>query len=124
MPERMPRPCSTPGCRELTTQGKCGQHKKEESKRYDSQRGTAHQRGYGGRWVKYRRWFLARRPICECKECKESGRILPATVVDHIKPHKGNYELFWDPNNHQAMAKRCHDKKTATEDGGFGHGSN
>jgi 5-methylcytosine-specific restriction enzyme A len=29
--------------------------------------------------------------------------------------------LFWDRNNWQAMAKACHDKKTASEDGGFGH---
>lgn len=41
-------------------------------------------------------------------------------LVDHIIPHKGDMELFWDRNNWQAMAKECHDKKTATEDGGFG----
>ena len=40
----------------------------------------------------------------------------PASVVDHIKPHKGDYDLFWDEANHQALCKRCHDIKTATED--------
>jgi len=59
-------------------------------------------------------------PICECKDCKKSGRIIAAEVVDHVIPHKGSYELFWDPNNHQAMSKRHHDRKTALEDGGFG----
>jgi len=29
--------------------------------------------------------------------------------------------LFWDNTNWQSMAKECHDKKTATEDGGFGN---
>jgi 5-methylcytosine-specific restriction enzyme A len=42
-------------------------------------------------------------------------------VVDHITPHRGDERLFWDTANHQAMAKRCHDPKTAREDGGFGH---
>ena len=35
--------------------------------------------------------------------------------------NKGDYDLFWDEANHQALCKRCHDIKTATEDGGFGN---
>jgi 5-methylcytosine-specific restriction protein A len=27
--------------------------------------------------------------------------------------------LFWDSSNWQAMAKVCHDRKTARQDGGF-----
>ncbi|WP_239688677.1 hypothetical protein [Aquitalea magnusonii] len=56
-------------------------------------------------------------------------------MVDHIKPHRlkdaldsGDVEairraqaLFWDTANWMPMAKRCHDKKTAAEDGGFGN---
>lgn len=42
-------------------------------------------------------------------------------MVDHIRPHKSNYDLFWDPNNWQSMCDPCHSKKTATEDGGFGN---
>jgi 5-methylcytosine-specific restriction protein A len=45
---------------------------------------------------------------------------MPATVVDHIKPHRGNQESFWDSDNWRAMCKRCHDIKTVKEDGGFG----
>jgi len=30
-------------------------------------------------------------------------------------------KLFWDRNNWQSMAKACHDRKTAAEDGGFGN---
>jgi 5-methylcytosine-specific restriction protein A len=30
-------------------------------------------------------------------------------------------KLFWDKRNHQALCKRCHDEKTASEDGGFGN---
>jgi 5-methylcytosine-specific restriction protein A len=41
-------------------------------------------------------------------------------VVDHKVPHRGDMKLFWDRNNWQSMAKECHDRKTASEDGGFG----
>lgn len=41
--------------------------------------------------------------------CEQVGRITPATVVDHIKPHKGDPELFWDTGNWQPLCKTCHD---------------
>jgi 5-methylcytosine-specific restriction protein A len=47
--------------------------------------------------------------------------VVAATVVDHIVPHKGDKVKFWDSSNWQSLCKRCHDAKTATEDGGFGH---
>jgi len=83
-------------------------------------RPSAASRGYGRRWQRRRIVYLKKHPLCECKECKEIGRIKLATVVDHIIPHKGNQELFWDEDNWQAMAEECHNKKTATSDGGFG----
>ncbi|WP_309252328.1 HNH endonuclease signature motif containing protein [Paenibacillus spongiae] len=48
-------------------------------------------------------------------------RVNAATVIDHIKPHKGNKVLFWDRNNWQPLCKSHHDKKTARYDGGFGN---
>jgi 5-methylcytosine-specific restriction protein A len=44
----------------------------------------------------------------------------PVEVVDHIIPHRGDQNLFWAEWNLQALSKRQHDTKTATEDGGFG----
>ena len=38
------------------------------------------------------------------------GRSVAASVVDHIVPHKGDHKLFWNPKNHQALCKHCHDK--------------
>lgn len=55
-----------------------------------------------------------------CVECQREGSLEMATVVDHIVPHKGDMDLFWDSNNWQGLCKRHHDKKTATQDGGFG----
>jgi len=82
-------------------------------------RPSACARGYGRRWQKYRAAFLKINPLC--RPCDKNGELAAATIVDHIKPHKGNYDLFWDPANHQPICKRCHDKKTAIEDGGFGN---
>ena len=36
-------------------------------------------------------------------------------VVDHIRPWRGNEDLFWDESNLQCLHKKCHDAKTAQE---------
>ncbi len=66
----------------------------------------------------YRESYLRRHRWCVA--CKAGGRRTAATVVDHVKPHKGDKALFWKHGNHQALCKRCHDQKTAKFDGGFG----
>ena len=53
-------------------------------------------------------------------KCMEQGDVVAANVVDHIVPHKGNEALMWDESNYQSLCKTCHDRKTATDDGGFG----
>ena len=82
------------------------------------QRRTAAQRGYGHRWQVARLEFLRAHPLCVL--CEAAGLLTAATVVDHITPHKGNYDLFWDQRNWQPLCRTCHNRKTATEDGGFG----
>ncbi|HOO52277.1 MAG TPA: HNH endonuclease signature motif containing protein, partial [Alphaproteobacteria bacterium] len=47
-----------------------------------------------------------------CVECERKGHVIPATVVDHIIPHRGDETLFWDESNWQALCKKCHDRKT------------
>jgi 5-methylcytosine-specific restriction enzyme A len=88
----------------------CANCKSETSKRYDKQRGSARSRGYTRRWAAVARAHLMKYP--ECVMCKR-----PAEEVDHIKPHKGDQRLFWDPKNRQSLCKICHSRKTATEDG-------
>lgn len=69
------------------------------------------------RWLRLRAAYLAVNPLCEC------GCNRPATVVDHRKPHNGDDGLMYAWDNLQAMTKPCHDRKTATQDGGFGRAS-
>lgn len=120
VPSKPMRPCSYPGCRTLTRERHCDKHKKQEQKRVDQQRGTAVKRGYNSRWQKARLTYLKSHPLCV--ECLKEDKVVAATVVDHIIPHKGDQKLFWDTGNWQALCKQCHDKKTAREDGGFGRG--
>jgi 5-methylcytosine-specific restriction enzyme A len=35
--------------------------------------------------------------------------------VDHITPHKGDRQMFWDRSNWQSLCHRCHSRKTARE---------
>lgn len=119
MPSKPKHPCNHPRCPNLTDTGYCEEHK-QQARKYDQERGSAADRGYDSRWRKARIGFLMKHPLCV--ECERKGRIVPATVVDHITPHKGDKQLFWDKANWQTLCKTCHDRKTATEDGGFGNG--
>ncbi|TXH43827.1 MAG: HNH endonuclease, partial [Desulfurellales bacterium] len=77
-----------------------------------------HQRMYWGRWRRASVLFLDGHPFCV--RCEEAGRAVPATVTDHVIPHRGDDRLFWDERNWQPLCKLCHDRKTASEDGGLG----
>ena len=118
MPISAPKPCTHPGCPVLVKSGRCEKHQKHKRELADRDRGNSAARGYGRRWRKARLSFLKMRPLCV--RCQAVGKIEPATVVDHIKPHRGDKALFWDVDNWQALCKPCHDNKTATEDGAFG----
>lgn len=76
-------------------------------------------RGYGARWQRARLQFLAQHPLC--RECQSQGRVTVATVVDHVRPHKGDQVLFWDRLNWAPACAPCHNRKTAACDGGFGN---
>ena len=109
MPRFPKRPCRYPGCPNLCEQGVyCERHRKENSS--DAQRGGAAARGYDARWQEARRQYLQRHPLCV--ECLRENKITPATVVDHIVPHRGDQKLFWDQSNWQPLCKAHHDAKT------------
>ena len=58
-------------------------------------------------WKQLRLDQLAKQPLCVF--CSQAGKLTPATVVDHITPHKGNLDLFFDPDNLQSLCKLHHD---------------
>ena len=111
MPWSARRPCRKLGCGKLAVRGKvyCEEHSELES---DRMRGTAAERGYDKHWRAASADFLARNPLCA--QCRKEGRLTPATVVDHVEPHRGDKKLFWDRNNWQSLCKTHHDRKTAS----------
>ena len=69
---------------------------------------------------KLRVYCLQRHPVCQI--CKRAA----SSHVDHIIPFisadgRVSWTLFADTNNHRALCASCHDRATATYDGGFGN---
>jgi 5-methylcytosine-specific restriction enzyme A len=118
MPSKPLKPCNAIRCPNLTKDKYCDDHKQVEQQLANHTRGTAAERGYNYKWQKARLGYLKKHPLCI--HCQLEGIFIPARVVDHIVPHKGDTKLFWDKSNWQPLCKRHHDIKTATEDGGFG----
>lgn len=77
----------------------------------DARRGSARDRGYSARWDKASITFKAQHPLC--LGCEARGRTTPTEVVDHIVPHRGDHDLFWDPDNWQPGCRICHDRVKA-----------
>ena len=113
-------PCGFPGCPTLVNSAhrRCEKHRIQERKEIDQLRGSAARQGYDARWRAARKRYLTIHPLCA--ECERVGRLTAATVVDHIVPHKGDPNLFWNEPNWQALCKRCHNQKTAATDGRWG----
>ena len=106
MPKKPKRPCRHPGCASLSDEVYCVVHRPLYS------RESATNRGYDARWRAARKRYLKRYPLCI--ECQRKGKFMPATVVDHVLPHRGDEDLFWDESNWQPLCKHCHDRKTGS----------
>ena len=99
---------STASLASVTTQA--DKRKRELQREHDARRGNSSQRGYNAKWQKARAAYLAEHPLCVA--CHDDGRLVTATEVDHIEPHRGDVAKFWDTENWQGLCKRCHSRKT------------
>ena len=107
-------PCSAPGCPERAIKrGLCREHLRQRQQRYDDQRGTEAERGYGARWQRLRRMLLAEQPLCADPFGQHGGYPARATDVDHILPRRAGGDDSAD--NLQALCHECHSRKTASE---------
>jgi 5-methylcytosine-specific restriction protein A len=67
----------------------------------------------GRKWMAIREKVLRLTP--HCVECYKSGKVNPATEIDHILPlFKGGAD---DLDNLQALCDDCHNTKTANDMG-------
>lgn len=114
MPVRPKTICKHPGCgRVAGGNGYCDAHQNA-----GWQRDKSRQAMYNHKWSRASKAFLTEHPWCA--ECMKRNTYTPATVVDHIKAHRGDADLFWDQDNWQGLCKHHHDVKTAKETEGFG----
>lgn len=65
------------------------------------------------RWKRERMAFLNNNPMCA--ECLKAGKYNGNELeLDHIIPHRGDEELFWDiAGNWQVLCIQHHSEKTA-----------
>lgn len=67
-------------------------------------------------WRRLRLQQLRTEPLC--RYCRTMGRVEAATVVDHVRPHRGERDLAFDPDNLQSLCKPCHDRHAQAKDRG------
>ena len=60
-------------------------------------------------WRKMRDRQLAKHPLCDM--CLRRELYVPATVADHIIPHRNNLKLFYDIDNLQSLCETCHNSR-------------
>jgi 5-methylcytosine-specific restriction enzyme A len=120
------RVCSTPGCPELVTSGRC----EACTTAAEQRRGSSTARGYGHQHrTRFRERVLTKNPLCVCtdpghghdgQEC-----LIPATVADHHpRSRRELVRLKLDPNDPshgRGLCKRCHDRHTAAAQPGGWH---
>lgn len=120
MPVAASRPCRQLGCNVLVSgESHCEAHRRAAPGSFaDADRGSRHERGYGGQWDKIRPRIL-RRDGGLCQECLRNGIVNECAskkfgaFVDHKIPRfEGGTD---DDDNLQTLCRRCHNEKTQSE---------
>ncbi|MGB3900466.1 MAG: HNH endonuclease [Mesorhizobium sp.] len=82
-------------------------NRQQQRRTYDQTRDKQEWRGWykTARWQATRERQLTAEPLC--RMCRESGRLTPATVCDHIERHGGDPVSFWC-GPFQSLCASCH----------------
>jgi 5-methylcytosine-specific restriction protein A len=89
--------------------GFCKEHQRDQRAQSAAVEGVNVSRS-SARFRRLRHSYLVRHPMCAM--CKRE----PATILDHIVPHRGMPHLYWDyTTNWQGLCVTCHGIKTARE---------
>ena len=105
MPTKPKRPCSYPGCPELTDQTYCEKHRSQARKEYDKfERAPDVNQKYGRAWKRIRDRYAHKHPLCEL--CLQQGKFVAVEEVHHILPiSKGGTH---DEENLMSLCQSCH----------------
>ena len=118
MPVKPKRPCSKPGCRNLTEGRYCEDHahlaemsRKERHKRYDEQQRDKKAAAFyrSVEWERAREQALIRDHGL-CQDCLLDQRITTADMVHHKIPVRMNWDLRLRLDNLVSLCNRCHAK--------------
>lgn len=101
--------CTHPGCPVLTAQSRCDDHQRSA----DLARGTAAQRGYGGKAYRFARRVVLRRDAV-CVICHDQ----PSTVSDHYPVSRKDLVALGvsdpdAPGRMRGVCAPCHGRETA-----------
>lgn len=78
---------------------------------YSDRRWRGDDHGVGGL-----RWAALVRDQFTCRQCGVMHSDTSRLEADHIKPHKGDPALFWDPGNLQCLCGDCHRGRKQADD--------
>jgi 5-methylcytosine-specific restriction protein A len=111
--------CTTSGCPHLTAGGRCSECRAKA----EQARGSAYQRGYGGRsWETSRTAVLTRDPLCVCvDDAHGHGEPCgaPSKVSDHWPDERRDLVTAGvadpdAPERMRGLCPGCHNRKTGT----------
>lgn len=107
MPYKPKKPCSFPGCPNLTSKRYCEEHEKIVNRQYEKYgRKYKPKERYGKSWSIIRKKYAEAHPYCE--ECFKRGIMTPVQHVHHIKPlEEGGTN---DESNLMSLCKSCHSR--------------
>jgi 5-methylcytosine-specific restriction protein A len=123
MPTFPSGPCRWRGCPQRAQRdGLCEEHRRQRNREYNLQRKAdpnSNSDFYRSpEWRALRKAYIQANPCCEV--CRENGREVVATTVDHRVPiRQGGASLEW--SNLQAMCTSCHSRKSAREGSRWGN---
>ncbi|GAA4933979.1 5-methylcytosine-specific restriction protein A [Nonomuraea thailandensis] len=108
MPHRQRTACTTPGCPNLSTSGRCDDCRADA----EAQRGTAAERGYGaGHRDRFRPGVLRKHPVCVLCRARRSKH------ADHYPLSRRQLEAQGldpnDPKHGRGLCDTCHGQETA-----------
>jgi 5-methylcytosine-specific restriction enzyme A len=90
----------------------------EQQREYNQHRGSAYSRGYDHSWRKLRDRFVRQHPLCS--RCETAGRIVAATMVDHVIPIAIAPDRRLDETNMNSLCDQCHALKSAEDVARYG----
>ena len=107
MPRKPKRPCSYPGCPNLTDGQYCKEHEAVARRQYNKyERAPDINKKYGRAWKRIRDRYAAPHPLSEM--CLKEGRMTPVDEVHHIVPISRGGTHARD--NLMSLCRSCHAK--------------